>query len=199
MLAAGAAVAAGIAVAASRAIDGLAAPAIATAAGAPVPAAPAPPVLRMDDLPTGDGAAVVAIAERLLAFGIAEEPPGSNAGAAILQLTDGHAEPWCADFVSWVLRAAGRPFTGGASGGWRLAWTPDVRAWFLARGRYRERLVARPEAGDVVWFWHGHVGIVRRADEALLETIEGNADDALRVRRYPGWRADTRIGGFGRP
>ncbi|MFM9125289.1 MAG: hypothetical protein ACKOSO_09150 [Actinomycetota bacterium] len=53
--------------------------------------------------------------------------------------------------------------------------------------------------GDVVWFGHGHVGIVRRAAPDLLETIEGNADDAVRVRRYPGWRADVRIDGFGRP
>lgn len=199
VLAAGTAVAVGIAVAASRAIDALAPPAMARTAVPAAEPAPAIPALRMGSLPDGDGVPVLAVAERLLALGIREEPPGSNAGAAVLQLTDGNAEPWCADFVSWVLRAAGRPFTGGASGGWRLAWTPDVRAWFAARDRYRPRLVADPAPGDVVWFGHGHVGFVRRADERLLETIEGNADDAVRVRRYPGWRADTRIDGFGRP
>ena len=199
VLAAGAAVAVGIAVAASRAIDALAVPAVAGAAAPAVAPVPALPSLRMDPLPTGDGGSVLAVAERLLALGIREDPPGSNGGPSVLQLTDGNREPWCADFVSWVLRAAGRPFTGGASGGWRLAWTPDVRAWFLARDRYRPRLVAVPAPGDVVWFGHGHVGIVRRAGPDLLETIEGNADDAVRVRRYPGWRADTRIDGFGRP
>lgn len=199
VLAAGTAVAVGVAVAASRAIDALAPPASARAAASAVPPAPALPSLRMGPLPAADGAAVLAVAERLLALGIREEPPGSNAGAAVLQLTDGNAEPWCADFVSWVLRAAGRPFTGGASGGWRLAWTPDVRAWFVARGRYRPRLVADPAPGDVIWFGHGHVGIVRRAGPDLIETIEGNADDRVRVREYPGWRADTRIDGFGRP
>lgn len=199
VLAAGTAVALGVAVAAARAVDALAPPVVARAAAPAVPPAPALPTLRMGDLPPGDGAAVVAVAERLLAIGIAEDPPGSNGGAAVLQLSDGNREPWCADFVSWVLRAAGRPFSGGASGGWRLAWTPDVRAWFAARGRYRPRLVADPAPGDVVWFGHGHVGIVRRAAPDLLETIEGNADDAVRVRRYPGWRADVRIDGFGRP
>jgi hypothetical protein len=199
VLAAGAAVAVGIAVAASRAIDFLAPPVVARAAVPAVEPAPALPSLRMGDLPAGDGTAVLEVAERLLALGIREKPPGSNGGPAVLALTDGHAEPWCADFVSWVLRAAGRPFTGGASGGWRLAWTPDVRAWFLARDRYRPRLVADPQPGDVVWFGHGHVGIVRRADASALEAIEGNADDRVRVRRYPGWRADTRIDGFGRP
>ena len=199
VLAAGTAVAVGIAVVAAREIDALAAPVVAQTAE-PVPApAPSLPVLRMASLPPGDGAAVLAVAEQLLALGIREEPPGSNGGPAVLQLTDGNREPWCADFVSWILRAAGRPFTGGASGGWRLAWTPDVRAWFAVRGRYRERLVADPALGDVIWFGHGHVGIVRRAAPELLETIEGNADDAVRVRRYPGWRADTRIDGFGRP
>lgn len=201
VLAASTAVAVGIAVAASRSIEVLAVPSIARAGEAEAAVTPVPtqPVLRMRPLPTGDGSPVLAVAEQLLALGVREEPVGSNGGPLVLQLTDGHREPWCADFVSWVLRAAGRPFTGGASGGWRLAWTPDVRAWFSTRGRYRERLVADPAPGDVVWFGHGHVGFVRHVEPALLETIEGNAEDAVRVRRYPGWRADTRIDGFGRP
>ncbi len=160
---------------------------------------PAIPVLRAAPLPDGDGARVVAIANDLLALGIVEEPPGSNRSPAILQFTDGNAEAWCADFVSWVLRAAGMPFTGGASGGWRLAWTGDVRAWFALRGRYRERLVADPQPGDIIWFRRGHVGIVVRADARTVETIEGNAGDAVRARTYTAWRGNTDIDGFGRP
>ena len=160
---------------------------------------PTMPTLRMHPLPPAGGGGIVTIAERLLARGIAEQPPGSNRSPEILVFTDGNAEAWCADFVSWVLRAAGAPFTGGASGGWRLAWTPDVRAWFLARGRYRPRLTADPQPGDVIWFGHGHVGLVRRVVGSTVETIEGNSDDRLALRTYPGWRANTRIDGFGRP
>ena len=163
------------------------------------PSVPVFPSLRASPLPSGDGASAIRIAERLLALGIVEQPPGSNSGAAILTFTDGNAEAWCADFVSWVLREAGQPFSGGASGGWRLAWTPDVRAWFELRGQYRARLVATPEPGDIVSFQHGHIGFVRRATPTRLETVEGNAGDAVAQRVYENWRSNSNIHGFGRP
>jgi hypothetical protein len=148
----------------------------------PVVAHGPPPTTRYAALPRSEGGDIVALAERLLALGIVEQPPGSNTGPEIRVFTDGHAEPWCADFVSWVLKETGRPFSGGASGGWRLAWTPDIRAWFTVRGRYRTRAVAQPEPGDVIWFGRGHVGFVRRVQGDRIETIEGNAGDAVRLR-----------------
>ena len=63
--------------------------------------------------------------------------------------------------MSYVLRLAGRPFTGGLSGGWRLAAAAGVRAWFAARGiATSPRAAASPLPGDVVYFRHSHVGIV---------------------------------------
>jgi hypothetical protein len=164
-----------------------------------VAVAPQLPLLVDDPLPPTHGTTAVAIARQLLAAGIRELPPGSNRGPGIDAFTDGNAEAWCADFVSWVLRAAGYAFTGGASSGWRLAWTGAVRAWFVARDAFRERLLADPQPGDVVWFVHGHVGIVERISAGALITIEGNASDAVTRRSYPGWRLNHRIGGFGRP
>lgn len=175
-------------------LDGIA------SAGTVTADAPVPPVLGAMRLPVvDDGAAVVAIASQLAAAGIAELPPGSNRGPGVDVFTDGNAEAWCADFVSWVLRAAGLPFTGGLSAGWRLAWTGDVRAWFIARGAFRERLTADPQPGDVVWFQHGHVGFVEAVRGDALLTIEGNAGNAIARRTYPRWRLDADIGGFGRP
>ena len=150
-------------------------------------------------LPSIEGGSIVAIAENLEQLRIVETPSGSNTGPGIIDFTDGNAEAWCADFVSWVLRAAGRPFTGGASGGWRLAWTLDVRGWFAERGAFRDRVVADPQPGDVVWFRSGHVGIVRRATPTTIDTIEGNSGNAVRARTYDGWRLNSNIGGFGRP
>lgn len=161
--------------------------------------APIPPSLGGGGwLPIVDGASIVRVAQRLAIAGIVEVPPGSNRGPGIDLFTEGNAEAWCADFVSWVLRAAGHPFTGGASG-WRLAWTGDVRAWFAARAAFRDRLVADPRPGDVIWFVHGHVGIVESVHGDALTTIEGNAGDAVTRRTYPAWRVDADIGGFGRP
>lgn len=169
------------------------------AAGFQSATSPQLPVLGADALPTIAGDSIVIVASKLAVAGIAEMPPGSNRGWAIDAFTDGNAEAWCADFVSWVLRAAGYPFSGGASRGWRLAWTGDVRSYFVARGAYRDRLQAQPHPGDVVWFVHGHVGIVTGVRGDALTTIEGNSDNAVRARTYPHWRLDSDIGGFGRP
>jgi hypothetical protein len=168
-------------------------------AGSRTALVPEPPGVVMQRLPLIAGGSIVSIAARLATAGIAEVPPGSNRGPVIDVFTDGNAEAWCADFVSWVLRAAGHPFNGGASAGWRLAWTGDVRAWFVERGAFRERLQADPQPGDVVWFVHGHVGIVEAVRGDHLATIEGNSGDAVTRRVYPAWRLNADIGGFGRP
>jgi hypothetical protein len=150
------------------------------------------------DLPgAGDADGIVAIAARLLRVGIRET--GTNAGPWIATFTDGHAEAWCADFVSYVLRLAARPFTGGLSGGWRLAAAAGVRDWFAARHRYAPRALASPAPGDVVYFRHSHVGIVVAVHGTALTTIEGNASDAVRERVYGDWRSIADIDGFGRP
>jgi hypothetical protein len=116
----------------------------------------------------------------------------------VLPITDGHEEPWCADFVSYAYLRAGLPFTGGLSGGWRIPGALALRGWFVVRGRWTPRVSARPQAGDVVYFAWDHVGIVRRVAGDALETIEGNASHAVRLRVYEGWRSNAGIDGFGR-
>jgi hypothetical protein len=171
---------------------------VARPAAAQAPVGLAPDGAPANGLPLGgDARGVVAIAARLLQLGIRETR--TNAGPWIGTFTDGHAEAWCADFVSYVLRLAGRPFTGGLSGGWRIAAAAGVRDWFAARGRYAPRPLAAPRPGDVVYFRHSHVGIVAAVRGAVLTTIEGNASDAVRERVYPGWRSIGDIDGFGRP
>ncbi len=88
----------------------------------------------------------VAVAEQLLAAGVREVPAGSNGGAGVLAITDGHAEAWCADFVSFAYWRAGLPLTGGLSGGWRIAGALALRSWFVARGRWMPRAAASPAA-----------------------------------------------------
>jgi hypothetical protein len=144
------------------------------------------------------GAGPVAVAEQLLAMGVREQPPGSDSGPLVLAITDGNAEAWCADFVSYAYWRAGQPLTGGLSGGWRIAGALALRGWFVERGWWTERSRAAPQPGDAVYFTWDHVGLVRGVTGDVLETIEGNASHAVRLRSYPNWRHDTRIDGFGR-
>ena len=116
----------------------------------------------------------------------------------VLAMTDGNAEPWCADFVSYAYRRAGMPFSGGLSGGWRIPGALALRGWYVDRGRWTPRSRAAPQPGDVVYFTWDHLGIVRRVVGDALETIEGNASHAVRLRVYPAWRSHPGIDGFGR-
>jgi hypothetical protein len=112
---------------------------------------------------------------------------------------------WCSDFVSWVYRAAGIPFSGGYAGGWHLTNNQMIRAWYARRGMFvakdtPEWRDVRPMPGDYVRIhtptW-GHSAIVRYASSDTLYTIEGNAGGRVITTRYTNWRTHERIDGFG--
>lgn len=141
---------------------------------------------------------VVRIAAEQL--GSAEVPDGCNCGPEIQRfLGSSPGEFWCADFVSWVYREAGRPFTGGVDGGWRLpgvagvkAWLQDGHQWFAVGS------AEAPQPGDAVVL-HGeeHVGIVDHMDGQTLHTIEGNTSNTVARREYS--MTSGSVVGWGRP
>lgn len=112
---------------------------------------------------------------------------------------------WCSDFVSWVYRVAGVPFSGGYGGGWHLTNNHMIRAWYERRGMFvakgtPEFRDVTPRPGDYVRIhtrtW-GHSAIVRHATATTLYTIEGNAGGRVITTQYPNWRVHERIDGFG--
>lgn len=141
---------------------------------------------------------IVEIARKELDAGVKEEPPGSNKSPRILEYTDGNAERWCADFVSWVYKQAGKPFTGGSSGGWRIAGALAVGRWFESNKLWINRGDSDPQPGDVIVFNHGHVGLVEKVDGNTIETIEGNSSDKISRRTYTNYKNYSDIKGFGR-
>ncbi|MDQ3032551.1 MAG: CHAP domain-containing protein [Myxococcota bacterium] len=114
---------------------------------------------------------------------------------------------WCSDFVSWVYRAAGVPFTGGSEGGWLLPTNLAIRRWFERRGWWVSKEGPgwsrfEPRPGDYVRLrtrtW-GHSAIVRAVEGDTLHVIEGNAGGRVRLTSYPHYRTHDRIDGFGLP
>ncbi len=112
---------------------------------------------------------------------------------------------WCSDFVSWVYRAAGVPFTGGYEGGWLLPTNASIRRWFVQRRAWIDRgspawssFVPRP--GDYVRIhtrtW-GHSAIVSHVEGTTLHAIEGNAGGRVERVRYRHFRVHERVDGFG--
>jgi hypothetical protein len=132
-----------------------------------------------------------------------KEVNGCNCGPDIDKFTQAHHEPWCADFVSWVYKQAGHPFSGGVDG-WRIASAESLRQWFVQRGWYHPRTSADvPQSGDVVSFVHSgtgsdHTGIVDRVEGTTLYTVEGNTSNGVYRRSYPNFRNNRQIMGWGR-
>lgn len=139
--------------------------------------------------PETPGGRIVAVAESQL--GQAEQPPGSNEGAAIAQYRTATAgampgEPWCAYFASWAARQAGEPIGAQGQG---LGSVSEIWSWAQSAGR----AVANgpgvvPKPGDLIVFGGEHVGIVRAVlPNGQISTIEGNYENKVSANtRGPG-------------
>mgnify|MGYP001625231037 FL=1 len=87
-------------------------------------------------------------------------------------------QPWCADFISWVLMKAFDQVTAAALlKHWPYVYCPTLGNLFT---RY-----ANPEVGDIVIFYRSgtftHTGIVTKVVGDRFETIEGNTSGASGV------------------
>lgn len=118
--------------------------------------------------------------------------------------TDSNAEAWCADFVSWVYKQAGKPFTTGESGGWRIPsvyalddYLSSQQIHFLKSDRSKT-----PQPGDVIIMNDGgsrmHTGLVYTVDGDSITTIEGNVSDKVATRTFDNYRTHEGIHAFGR-
>ena len=149
------------------------------------------------DTCSGSTGAVLAIALKELELKISETSTPVN----YHKYTDGISEPWCADFLSWVFKESGKPFTGGASGGWRIAAAAGVMDWFKANGTWIDNTAANrqsgpPKPGDVIYYNHGHANMVVSLTGTSVKTVGGNQSNM--VSSYDKDLADPDIAGWGR-
>ena len=128
--------------------------------------------------------AIVAIAESQL--GVKEE--SKNFGAKLAKYwtattyPDGmkNREPWCAAFVAWCVREAGRAEGWLNAGETNRPRSAAVRDWVPAALKLGWRVFGPgdpllfPQAGDIVVFKFSHIGIVTERDSYDVRTIEGN-------------------------
>lgn len=155
---------------------------------------------------TADGGSIIDVAHSALKQGVSGCMSSTNGQCAAF--TDSHTEAWCADFVSWVYKQAGKPFTGGESGGWRIPAVSSLKDWFVKNGTYfKVGDTTTPQPGDVVIFSdpgnpYSHTGLVYQTQGDTFTTIEGNLNDAIGSRTFnikTGVNAyGTTIDGFGR-
>jgi hypothetical protein len=101
---------------------------------------------------------------------------------------------WCDIFISWVGQQLGVKGMGAD------AFTPKHAGWFKKRGRWG----TTPRPGAIVFYaWNGggidgidHVGMVIKDNHnGTIQTVEGNTDDAVRIRT----RDTSSVVGYGYP
>ncbi|MFF0816390.1 CHAP domain-containing protein [Rhodococcus sp. NPDC003318] len=117
--------------------------------------------------------------------------------------SEGVEEPWCADFVSWIMRESGMPLSNPNSGHWRIPGVYTLQAYYESQGRFAPVEGGyRPGVGDVVLYdnssWVGqHTNIVVAVDGDTATTVGGNEMGRIRVHTVD-WAGDSAVVGFGR-
>ena len=123
-----------------------------------------------------------------------------DANPAGTKYSEGHREPWCADFVSWVLRKAGSPLSNPNSGSWRIPGVYTLTEYFQSHNRFHSAQSGYvPKPGDVViyspkWRFGQHTNFAVAINGGTLTTVGGNEGG---VNRGTVEMDDPAIVGFG--
>ncbi|MEV6134747.1 CHAP domain-containing protein [Nocardia sp. NPDC051990] len=122
---------------------------------------------------------IVAVLEREF------EAPGDGPKYA-----EGADEPWCADFVSWVLREAGTPLANPNSGSWRIPGVYTLQEYYQGAGRFASVGSGyQPRTGDVLLYterspFGQHTNIVLTAANGTVTTMGGNEFGEVAIHRF---------------
>jgi len=102
----------------------------------------------------------------------------------------GGNEPWCADFVSWVLYRANVPLINPNSDSWRIPGTKTMRTFYEVNQRFESsKSDYIPKLGDVALYdnpstYGQHVNLVLKYDNGQLTTIGGNEPGGIRISTH---------------
>ena len=110
-----------------------------------------------------------------------------EAQSAGTKFSQGAKEPWCANFVSYIMNQAGAPLKNPHTGGWRIPGTFTLREYYEANGRFKPANSGyQPLPGDVAIYRNSpvfgdHTNIVLKNDNGVLTTVGGNEMNRIRV------------------
>jgi hypothetical protein len=97
---------------------------------------------------------------------------------------EGMVEPWCADFVSYVMREAGMPLANQHTGSWRIPGIYTLQEYFAGNGQWQNS--GLPQPGDVVIYdkglFGGHTNFVVGIDGNFIYTVGGNEGNMIMLR-----------------
>lgn len=114
---------------------------------------------------------------------------------------EGIREPWCADFVSFVFKEFGRPFSNPYTGHWRIPGVYTLKEYLQSIDAWHPEPEYRPQSGDIVIYdgslFGTHTNMVVEVDGNYIVTVGGNEDGRIRLDKID-W-TDRKYGvlGFG--
>ncbi|WP_040738606.1 CHAP domain-containing protein [Nocardia tenerifensis] len=116
----------------------------------------------------------------------AREFRGQGAGT---KYAEGVREPWCADFVSWVMRESGAPLANPNSGSWRIPGVFTLQEYYASTSRFVPVGDYRPRTGDVLMYdatspFGQHTNIVLKSEAGVVTTIGGNEFGEISVHTF---------------
>lgn len=102
-----------------------------------------------------------------------------------LKFTNGRHEKWCADFVSYCARKAGKS-------GFNFSSVEGIRQWGIQNNKYKKT----PKVGDAIILKnnYSHTGIVKSISGNQVTVIAGNTSNKVKVVTYS--LNDPRISGY---
>lgn len=125
----------------------------------------------------GDGSAAAFVSTALSQVGYREGAGNNNKYGAWFGMNN---VAWCVIFVCWCAAQSGAPIPT------KYSYVGDMSSYFQSRGLYRTAASGYiPKAGDLMIQGDRHIGIVRSATRAAVQTVEGNYSDSVAtVTRY---------------
>ncbi len=141
----------------------------------------------------GSPDAIISVAEKEIGTG---ETNNTTKYGIWYGLPDGE---WCAMFVSWCANQAGVsedviP---------KYAYVPTGQEWFESRGLFHSVNDSSytPQKGDVIFYSHGHTGLVKDYKDGQITTIEGNTGSYVTpiVKEKTFDPHSTDVSGYGNP
>ncbi len=113
----------------------------------------------------------------------------------------GIREPWCADFVSYLYKEIGHPFSNPNTGYWRIPGIYTLREYLQGVNAWHPEQDYLPQLGDIVVYdggiFGGHTNIVVEVGEDYIMVMGGNEGNQIRLDKID-W-TDKKYGvlGFG--
>lgn len=133
---------------------------------------------------SGSNSQIAELAMAEFAKNVKEEPLGSDSGPIVDLYTNNNHVAWCAYFVSYILKAAGKPFEEGP-----ISYVPTMLAYANKNQLFHPKGEAgfTPQAGDIAIYNEGldpfpsHVNIVISYNSATgkYTSVGGNESDSV--------------------